>query len=78
MSNELSHQEYIATEKALIDLRTCYEARLKDYDTKYDLIAEAVKATLHYAINTLNIHLQFAELKFERYAMKQDKHYAKV
>ena len=68
MSNELSHQEYIAIEKALTDLRTCYEARLREYENKDNLIDKAVTSTLHYAIDIINIHLQLAELKFEKWS----------
>ena len=62
---ELDHLSYCAVEKALTDLRTCYEARLREYEKKSNLIDQAIVTTLRYVIDTLDLHLELAKLKFE-------------
>jgi hypothetical protein len=67
IKEELSYQEFVAVEKFAQDLKGCYEARLKEYADKTDVISLAIKATLQYVINILDLHLQFAELNFRSY-----------
>lgn len=67
MENELSHQEITAIEKFVEDLKRCY----KNYLTNHQ--DEITKIFMNYVLQTLDIHLQLAQIKFERWANNMER-----
>ena len=59
----MTHEEYMAVEKFATDLKTCYEAKIKNIIKRDSVVNDAIRITLHYAINIINLHLQLTGLK---------------
>lgn len=69
MEDELSHQEIIAIEKFVEDLKGCYQKYLNMHQD------EITKIFMNYVLQTLDIHLQLAQIKFERWANNMEKYF---
>ena len=73
MLNELSPEQYQAVEDFAKGLQECFTNK-KNAPASDKLISIVMK----YVLEVIDIHLQLAHLKFDRYAMQMEKNYAKV
>ena len=67
--DKYDNNQILAVEETLKGIKGCYEAALKDCApySEISLVSETYRSVLTYAINTLDLHLQLAQAKFENW-----------